>query len=312
MARIRTIKPEFPQSESMGRVSREARLLFIMLWTICDDEGRGRGNSKMLASLLYPYDEDAPALIDGWMGELEAESCVVRYSGPDGASYFVSTNWSKHQRIDKPGKSKCPPPPPEIIRERSRGLPEASRKLLVGSRTKEGIEGSEEGNSVPSGQPPSAAPTRPVSPDDKTWLFNEGLELIEQATGKPSARVRSLIGKWLKELSDDCGKLRAVFEAAAQAEPIDAVSWITAAVAARKAAPAQLEGEGRIIWNWRLKAYGWRRHGIWAPDAGPNPDEPGNDLPKSIAAEFPPLRPGESKKLRMPEEGDPAPEGWPS
>ena len=25
MARIRTIKPEFPQSESMGRVGREAR-----------------------------------------------------------------------------------------------------------------------------------------------------------------------------------------------------------------------------------------------------------------------------------------------
>ena len=59
MARIRTIKPEFPQSESMGRVSRDARLCFVMLWTIADDSGRLRGNSRMLASLLFPYDDDA-------------------------------------------------------------------------------------------------------------------------------------------------------------------------------------------------------------------------------------------------------------
>ena len=39
MARIRTIKPEFPQSETIGKLSREARLLFIQLWTLADDEG---------------------------------------------------------------------------------------------------------------------------------------------------------------------------------------------------------------------------------------------------------------------------------
>ena len=49
MARIRTIKPEFPQSESMGRVSRDARLLFVQLWCICDDHGRTRAASRMLA-----------------------------------------------------------------------------------------------------------------------------------------------------------------------------------------------------------------------------------------------------------------------
>jgi hypothetical protein len=59
MARIRTIKPEFPQSESMGRISRDARLLFVQLWCICDDHGRTRAASRMLASLLFPYDDDA-------------------------------------------------------------------------------------------------------------------------------------------------------------------------------------------------------------------------------------------------------------
>ncbi len=46
MARIRSIKPEFPQSESMGNVSRDARLTFIQLWTLADDSGRLRGSSR--------------------------------------------------------------------------------------------------------------------------------------------------------------------------------------------------------------------------------------------------------------------------
>lgn len=107
MARIRTIKPEFPQSESMGRVSRDARLCFIMLWTLADDAGRLRGNSRMLASLLYPYDDDAKNLIDGWLGELSAEGCVTRYE-VDGSGYVQINQWGDHQKIDRPSESKLP------------------------------------------------------------------------------------------------------------------------------------------------------------------------------------------------------------
>lgn len=107
MARIRTIKPEFPQSESMGRVSREARLCFVLLWTICDDAGRTRASSRMLASLLYPYDDDAGKRIDGWLLELERENCVARYE-VDGNTYLEVRNWLNHQRIDRPSASKIP------------------------------------------------------------------------------------------------------------------------------------------------------------------------------------------------------------
>lgn len=108
MPRIRTIKPEFPHSESMGRVSREARLLFIQLWTLADDEGRLRGNSRILASLLYPYDDDAKDLMDSWLSELEREKCIVRYV-VDGSTYLQIVNWEEHQKIDRPTKSKLPP-----------------------------------------------------------------------------------------------------------------------------------------------------------------------------------------------------------
>jgi hypothetical protein len=107
MARIRTIKPEFQQSESMGRVSRDARLLFVQLWTYADDSGRARAASRMLASVLFPFDDDAPNLIDGWLDELERENCIVRYI-VDGTTYLQVINWEKHQKIDKPSPSRLP------------------------------------------------------------------------------------------------------------------------------------------------------------------------------------------------------------
>lgn len=108
MARIRTIKPEFPHSESMGHVSRESRLCFIMLWTIADDAGRLRGNSRMLASLLFPYDDDAKDHIDGWLAQLSKEGCIAQYE-VNGTSYIQIENWGEHQKIDKPSASKIPP-----------------------------------------------------------------------------------------------------------------------------------------------------------------------------------------------------------
>jgi hypothetical protein len=133
VARIRTIKPEFPQSETIGSLSRDARLLFIQLWTIVDDEGRARAASRMLASLLYPYDDDAVGLIGAWLDELELASCIRRYE-VDGSRYLEITQWRKHQKIDKPSVSKLPAfdadsPPPR----------DNSRKVAtdLGSRTKD-------------------------------------------------------------------------------------------------------------------------------------------------------------------------------
>ena len=127
MARIRTIKPEFPQSESMGRVSRDARLLFIMLWTIADDSGRARAASRMLASLLFPYDDDAALKIPEWLMELERQKCVRVYC-IDGNTYLQIEKWTTHQKIDKPSASKLPSPP-----ERSRKPREGSPKGREGS-----------------------------------------------------------------------------------------------------------------------------------------------------------------------------------
>lgn len=153
MARIRSIKPEFPQSESMGRVSRNARLLFVQLWCICDDHGRTRAASRMLASLLFPYDDDAPSLIDSWLAELVREGCIRIYEH-DGSHFLEIPNWLKHQKIDKPSKPQFP-----AFGESSRILASVSGAFVVGREGK-GREGKGE-------EPPSAAPTVAPEASDK-------------------------------------------------------------------------------------------------------------------------------------------------
>jgi len=171
VARIRTIKPEFPQSESMGRVSRDARLCFIQLWTIADDAGRLRGNSRMLASLLYPYDDDAKDLMDGWLTELEGEGCIDRYQC-DGATYIQINAWTEHQKIDKPSQSKIPEPTGEKppIRQPLANPRESSRSVVVGMEGK----GKDQGREVDQGEekpraPRSAPLPKPEDVSDQVW-----------------------------------------------------------------------------------------------------------------------------------------------
>jgi hypothetical protein len=199
MARIRSIKPEFPQSESMGNVSRDARLTFLQLWTIADDEGRLRGNSRMLASLLFPYDDDAPGLIDSWLEELEREHCILRYKHA-GQSYVQICNWLIHQKIDKPSKSKIP--------EFANPL-ESSREVVGGSRikdqgskdqrsgSKEGIEGGDQ-----------LVEQKPLDPAPEIFAFWQ--KVMDSPKSALDAKRKTLIAVALKNYSpaDICKAIR--------------------------------------------------------------------------------------------------------
>lgn len=110
--RIRTIKPEITESESFARCSIKARLTAIYLITNADDEGRMRGNAKMLARTLFPYDDDIQENFATLLGELESVGFANRYE-VDGCQYLHIVNWSRHQRIDKPKPSRLPAPPTE-------------------------------------------------------------------------------------------------------------------------------------------------------------------------------------------------------
>ncbi len=190
MARIRSIKPEFPQSESMGRISRDARLTFIQCWTLADDEGRLRGNSRMLASLLFPYDDDAPALIDGWLVELERESCIVRYQA-GGQSYIQIHNWLNHQKIDHASKSKIP------------AFDESSRIVAKPREASSEDQGLDQGSKE--GKDPLVAgkPTTEICPQKEIIaLYAEALPELPQPRVWEGAREKNLTARWRWVLSD--------------------------------------------------------------------------------------------------------------
>jgi hypothetical protein len=167
MARIRSIKPELPQSESMGNVSRDARLTFVQLFTLADDEGRLRGNSRMLASLLFPYDdgEDGHVLttakdVEAWMVELERVGCILRYQ-IDTAYYVQICNWLIHQKIDKPSKSKIP-----VFVESSREVANALEVSSEEGIKDQGEEGIKDSASAPAAAGVVVVDLDPAEPDN--------------------------------------------------------------------------------------------------------------------------------------------------
>jgi hypothetical protein len=106
----------------MRRVSRDARLLFVQLWTIVDDQGRTPAEPDDLAAVLYPSDFDAERYLQLWLDELEAEGCIERYD-VEGVDYLRVIHWHKHQQISHPTQSRLPPSPNEWPPDS--GIPEA-------------------------------------------------------------------------------------------------------------------------------------------------------------------------------------------
>ena len=182
MARIRTVKPEFWSSESVGRLTRDARLLFIAIWNLADDSGRLRGALPYLAGAAFPYDEDARDLIGDWLDQLIGAGCVRRYVGPDGNVYLDVPKWKLHQRIDKPSISKIPEFP-----EPSRSPPGA---LLEPSR----MEGEGEGEGK-GGEREGATPARSVKNGKLTkHLMALGLPSQERAVEEWKALLLGRLG----------------------------------------------------------------------------------------------------------------------
>lgn len=101
MARIRTVKPEFWTSEQIADCSREARLLFIGIWSFCDDSGIHPANCRRLKMEIFPGDEDVNSTdIRRMVDELIANRLMSEYS-VGGVSYWIVSGW-KHQKIDQP------------------------------------------------------------------------------------------------------------------------------------------------------------------------------------------------------------------
>jgi len=204
--RIRSIKPEFWESESLGRVSREARLLFIGLFSCCDDVGRARASSRLLASRLFPYDDDAFKRLPGWIAELEKQGCIRIYV-VDGESYLDLPKWANHQKIDKPSVSKLPSF--DDVREDSREF--ENNSLGTGNGNREEEQGEDSADKPPSVrfQYPTVNPwnTKEMKALKEVFKLNtpeEDIQLVEARykTNDPYLRreLYTLLNNWNGEV----------------------------------------------------------------------------------------------------------------
>lgn len=101
MSRIRTVKPEFWTSEQVIACSPIARLLFIGLWSFCDDNGVHPASYIRLKAEVFPANNFSTPEIKQWINELINNSLIREYI-VDAKAYWLVTGWKKHQRIDKP------------------------------------------------------------------------------------------------------------------------------------------------------------------------------------------------------------------
>lgn len=101
MARIRTIKPQFWDDVKIARISRDARLLYIAMWTFSDDYGVVIGDSLWLKSKVFPYDHIQVQQFDKWLNELVSNGFICLLSH-DGERFIYLPNFTRHQVINRP------------------------------------------------------------------------------------------------------------------------------------------------------------------------------------------------------------------
>ncbi len=116
--RARIIKPGFWDDEKIARASRDARLLFIGLWNASDDYGVVKGQPVWLRSQIFPYDDIPLDIMAKWLQELEGIGVIAKFTHNDESFYYIK-NFSKHQIINRPSKTRNPEPPQGILTKQS-------------------------------------------------------------------------------------------------------------------------------------------------------------------------------------------------
>jgi hypothetical protein len=95
--RIRAVRPDFWQDDTLGHLSDAVRLFYVGLWCMADDAGWLEWKPSQLGASLYPYrtvhrrERD----IDGWGDVLVQTGRIVRH--PCGCAFIPTL--VKHQRI---------------------------------------------------------------------------------------------------------------------------------------------------------------------------------------------------------------------
>lgn len=94
--RIRAVRPDFWQDDTLGHLSDAVRLFYIGLWCVADDAGWLEWKPSQLGAALYPYRASHKRVrdIDAWGEQLVQAGRIVRH--PCGCAFIPTL--TKHQR----------------------------------------------------------------------------------------------------------------------------------------------------------------------------------------------------------------------
>lgn len=110
--RLRVVQPDFYDTEQIGALSWDARLVLIGLWSYVRDEGVGKDNVGQIIGTLYPFDaekdyEGTRQRVSAALDELQAFGLIVRFEA-DGVRYIEITDWLSWQNPPRPSKKRYP------------------------------------------------------------------------------------------------------------------------------------------------------------------------------------------------------------
>lgn len=112
MARKRAISPTIWDDPTFGKLSPYAKILFIGLISLADDDGRQRGDKYYLKSNFFKRDKWGP----DWVERVKEELCSimknVKHYRVGGEEYIQLLTWEKYQKQQKERRvpSQFPPP----------------------------------------------------------------------------------------------------------------------------------------------------------------------------------------------------------
>lgn len=106
------IDKEISSNVDLGRLSRDARLLYALSIVHADDEGRMRAEGVYLKGKVFPYDDDLTSTkVQELRNQLASIGQITLYTKA-GKEYLCHPNWDRWQPIrkDREKPSDCPAP----------------------------------------------------------------------------------------------------------------------------------------------------------------------------------------------------------
>lgn len=189
MARIRTIKPEFWGDEKLAPCSPMTRLVFLGLISMADDAGRVVDNVKVIDAFIFPETSET---CRGSVDELSAMGRIRRGKTASGQRIIEITNWSAHQKIEKPNLRAAFP---EIVATKEVAeIPQSIGEASGNDRGSVGEASSNHTNDLR----PSTNDRRPTTDDP----LPSGAKKPRAARPRKTSAEKAPVPNWVAELQD--------------------------------------------------------------------------------------------------------------